>query len=67
VASNPDMTTTETGALKDVSRWTVLREIRAGNLEAHKAGGRWMVTHDDACRWAGAFEKHAWQRNQAFR
>lgn len=58
------LTTTEAAALTDppTTRFTVEREIGRGNLEAVKAGGRWIIDEDEARRWAAQFRKHAGNR-----
>jgi hypothetical protein len=58
------LTTTEVGKMADppVSRFTVEREIHRENLDAEKVGGRWLVEHDEAKRWAAEFMRWRTQR-----
>jgi excisionase family DNA binding protein len=58
------LTTSEVAALAEppVTRFTVEREIRRGNLTAEKAGGRWLIERDEAERWAQSFIAYRAQR-----
>lgn len=63
--SRPPLTTTDVGKLTrpPVSSDTVLREIRAGRLQATTSGGYRLVDPDEAARWAAAYRRGAHQRN----
>jgi excisionase family DNA binding protein len=65
-AGYPDLvlTTTETAAKANVSRYTVEREIRRGNLTAGKVGNRWAIDDAEAERWAAQFRRYAEQRDR---
>lgn len=58
------LTTTEVAAKAGVSRYTVEREIRRGNLGAEKVGNRWAIAETEAERWAAQFRPYAEQRNR---
>jgi excisionase family DNA binding protein len=59
------LTTTEVAAMTapPTTRFTVEREIRRGNLEAEKVGGRWLIEPDKAERWAKEFVRYRTQRH----
>lgn len=46
-------TTTESGARHGVTRYTVGRRIKDGELRAVRVGGRWLVDPDEADRVLG--------------
>lgn len=63
------LTATEVAAMPDdpVTRFTVEREIRRGNLAAEKAGGRWMIDQAEAERWAASYVPYREQRERYLR
>jgi excisionase family DNA binding protein len=58
------LSTSEAAALAGTTRFTVEREIRRGNLEAEKVSGRWLITEDEARRWAAGYEPFREQRQR---
>jgi predicted site-specific integrase-resolvase len=58
------LTTTQLAEKAKISRYTVEREIRRGNLKAEKLSGRWIVADDEAERWAAQFKTYAEQRDR---
>jgi hypothetical protein len=51
--TEPDLTPQEVADLSTVSYWTVLQEIKRGNLTAYRRpGGRLAVRHEDYVSWA---------------
>jgi excisionase family DNA binding protein len=52
------LTTSEVATLADVSRHTVEREIRRGNLSAEKISRLWVIDAAEAQRWAEAFQPY---------
>lgn len=46
------------------TRHTVKREIERGNLEAEKTAGQWIISEDEALRWAKTFKHHREQRDR---
>jgi methyl coenzyme M reductase alpha subunit len=53
VVTEPDLTPREVADLSTVSYWTVLQEIKRGNLTAYRRpGGRLAVRHEDYVAWA---------------
>jgi IS30 family transposase len=61
------LTATELAEKANVSRYTVEREIRRGNLAAEKKSGRWFVGDEEAERWTAQFKPYAEQRNRSKR
>jgi hypothetical protein len=62
----PTISTTDAAQLIDppVTRHTVEREIRRGNLTAEKTAGQWIINDAEARRWAASFVKHREQRTR---
>jgi hypothetical protein len=51
--TEPDLTPREVADLSTVSYWTVLQEIKRGNLKAYRRGPqRLAVRHEDYIAWA---------------
>lgn len=53
------LTTTEVAYMADVSRHTVGREIRHGNLKAERIGRQWSIDLAEAERWRVQFRPYA--------
>jgi hypothetical protein len=50
--------------MRSVTRFTVEREIRRGNLTAEKVSGRWLIAEAEAERWAAGFVPYREQRER---
>jgi excisionase family DNA binding protein len=59
------LSTSEAAALASVTRHTVLREVRRGNLGAEKVGRTWVIEPAEAERWVAQFRPYAELREYA--
>jgi len=61
----PDLSPREAAALSGCSYWTVLEEIKRGNLRAYRRpGDRLAIRREDFCGWAYAAPVVPRERNQ---
>jgi excisionase family DNA binding protein len=52
------LTTSEVATLVGISRHTVEREIKRGNLSAQKISRLWVIEPAEAQRWAESFQPY---------